>query len=179
VRSAERTEHATPRARAIIYYNIVAHPNRTQNCSRKDGDSGHHRVNQRLISILLSRCDASPASRERKWRKTLRAIFSSPSSTPAYVVGNSRRSEPNTTHTLCRAGSSESSSASKNRGGGHPCVSQYSIVFSAHRGSNNRGRIDGSGRVRQECSRQRTKQFFLAGCRCRTHMRIGAGRCRR
>ncbi len=86
-------------------------------------------------------------SRERKWRRTFRAIFSSPSLIPAYVVGNSRRSTPSTTHTLYRAleadaatgavavatpgsevASLESPGALKNRGRGYPCTLQYSIT---------------------------------------------------
>ena len=89
----------------------------------------------------------SPTSRERKWRSTFRAIFSSPSLIPVYVFGNSRRSGPRTTHTLYRtlaadAGAvefvaatpgstaavlAESSRETKNCGRGYPCTLQYSI----------------------------------------------------
>lgn len=88
----------------------------------------------------------SPTSRERKWRSTFRAIFSSPSLIPAYVVGNSRRSGPRTTHTLYLTSAAdaatvavvgatpsstppalpESSIETKNCGRGYPCILQYS-----------------------------------------------------
>jgi len=76
-----------------------------------------------------------PLSREHKRCRTFRATFSSPSSILAYVVGNSRRSWPSTTHTLHCAGYAAPTSASsppvspsalKNRGRGYPCVLQYS-----------------------------------------------------
>ena len=89
----------------------------------------------------------SAMSRERKWRSTFRAIFSSPSLIPAYVFGNSRRSGPRTTHTLYRtlpadggavefvaatpgstaAALAESSRETKNCGRGYPCTLQYSF----------------------------------------------------
>ena len=107
-------------------------------------------------TVLSYSCCTSPIPRERKCRRTFSAIFSSPLLISAYVVGNSRRSEPSTTHTLYRrpawAASPESSSASKNRGGGCPYALQNSVLGHRETQSSQESGRTGTGRESEKKS---------------------------